>query len=419
MQDDVWGQRKSLLGLGASQKHQTLQVIYSLIDDHRKIAAGHWALSLVKSKDKEHAFILLEGKINDEFVIFKTDLFLRKDTDKALFGQPLQRGNVLDKLLEGSASSRGRAFVKVSQLLIKDYDDIILNREFQGWSIDTDQAEKLLKRLQTEGLKEYNYHSGGDSSILSASDSRSSRTNCIKWCEQILKEVLGKHLVGDAWRTVVMPSSRVQLIKQFAEKNRQQQLVSPVSATSASPLEPRAQHQESRARMSPIDPAKYCQPVDNRTASRSLVDPTFVVISRLCLVSIAQGKIPQTKHRKFFVVESVEQQYYIFRRIDLGNSLPMDVISKDFNPSNHLLMDIQSMRDEYTIDSVNVPFEKLAKLLAIIGDENQRRLSTSPTNTRTGIGLFNGRSSTKAFVASLVEYLQSINVNILPEGPTI
>jgi hypothetical protein len=431
MNGRIFDGTSSLAGSIWDSKEETLGAINSLLDEKRLVDSGQWALSLVKSKSKEHAFLLLEGKIKNEFIIFRTDLFLRKDTDKTLFGQKIKKGSVIDGLFECSASSNGRAFVKVIQLSIKDYDEIILNSAYQGWVIDTNQAEKLLKRLQAEGLKEYNYHSGGNSSGFSVSDSRSTRTSCITWCEAILKEELNIRL-GKEWLPVMIPSSRVQLAQKFSEKARQPQLTSARQPTVAFPIDPRAQRHESRARMSTQDQATYFQPVDARQPPRSIVDPSHIVIPDYYLVTIACGKIEQTKNHIFLILESIEQQYYTFRRIDLINSSAMDMIhahsagagvveggSQKHNTKS--LAEIQSMIDEYTMESASITAEHGAKLQAKIEEENQRRLNPTPITNGTGPGLFSKSRSTprQDFIASLKVYLSSIGADILPKNKTL
>jgi hypothetical protein len=413
-----WGNKSSL----------SLSAIQSLIDDKRFVTADQWTLSLVKSKKKEHAFLLLEGKLKDEFVIFRTDLFLRKDTDKKLFGQDLPKGSVLDSLFEFSASSKGHAFVKVSQLSVKSYDEILVDTEFQGWCLNAEQAEKLLKRLQSEGLKEFNYHGGGDSKVLSVSDSRSTRTNCIKWCEKILTEVLGITLMKNSWHPVIMPSSRVELIKKFTEANRQQQLASARSDSPVSSLDPRAQRQEARARMMMETQNRYFQPVDNTNAPNSLVDQSYKVRMGHLLVSFAKGKIAQTKDCAYLMVETVEQQYCTIRRIDLVKAVPMSKISAQ-QQQNSTIVEILSMADEYTIETVRISTDQGTMLLAIIEEEDRRRFNPMSVESNKGLRMFDKGLPNKDNTVSsaallnfsilLKDCLESIGVHILPKDFTL
>jgi hypothetical protein len=424
MQDIMLGGSFPLEGSIRNSSIEAIGAINSLLDEKRLVDAYQWALSLVKSTSKEHAFLLLEGKVKNEFTIFRTDLFLRKDTDKSLFGQKINKGSVIDRLFDSSASSKGRAFIKVAQLSAKDYDEIIINSEYQGWVIDPNQAEKLLKRLQTEGLKEYNYHSGGDSSGFSLSDSRSTRTNCIAWCETILKEELSIRL-GEIWIPVLMPSSRVKLAQKFSE-TPQQQLTSPKTSTAPSPIDPRVQRQQSRARMSAEQYAKYFQPIDTKQPPRSIVDPTYAIAPDSWLVTIASGKIQHTKNHVYLILESIEEQHYTFRRIDLMSSFHMELVNprpdgttfltaSSQQCDNMTLVEIQSMIDEYTIDSDAILPRDGATLRTKIEEESQRRVSTSATINRIGPRMFSKSSNTPRpdFIASLKGYLQSIGVGVL------
>nr|MDQ2995223.1 hypothetical protein [Pseudomonadota bacterium] len=53
-----------------------LETIQSFLSGQRLISQEEWALSLVKSKGKQHAFLVTEGRVQNKFIILRTDLFL-------------------------------------------------------------------------------------------------------------------------------------------------------------------------------------------------------------------------------------------------------------------------------------------------------------------------------------------------------
>jgi hypothetical protein len=414
-----------LSGIISANPQHALEVIDSLVDDKRKVATGHWTLSLVKSNVRQHAFLLLEGRLKGEFVIFRTDLFLRQDTDKIFFGQNIQKGSVLDRLFECSASSNGRAFINVRQLSTKDYDEIILNTVFQGWVIDGENAEKLLKRLQIEGQNEHNYHSGGNSSGYSLSDSRSTRTSCVTWCETILLEELGLKL-GRTWIPVKLPNSRVLLAQKMARETIQRQLGTAESQSVVSPVDCKSQRQDSRARLTAEERAKYFKPYDNyNNATRSLFNSGLIVSPEMSVVAMAKGKSDNVKNRRFLILETIEQGYYVFRRINLSIRSSLEIIlgsdadktevnSGSIEAVTKALLQMQGMVDEYTIETSGMLPADSAKLRSKLEQENLRRGSASPTGTSTRLRMFNPPEDIRIFTSSVVDFLQEIGVNLAP-----
>lgn len=170
--------------------------------------------------------------------------------------------------------------------------------------------------------------------------------------------------------------------------------------------------------------AIYFQRVENSNPPRSLIDPTQLVFPGCYIVAIARGKSEHTKNRLFLILESVEQQHFTFRRIDLVNAVPMEMLSGlsvwggvlksgIALEVDKIFVEMQTMQDEYTIDCEAISAADGAVLRSKVEQENLCRLSKSPTSTRAGLRMFSDRPATQAFFASLTQYLKSIDVNIL------
>lgn len=193
--------------------------VRSLINDAHLLSEQDWAVSLVWKRKTEHAFLIIEGKKDNEYTIFRSDMFLD------MRGQPFPEAeektakSAINVLWEASQqSSGGGGFIRLKELNIDELSRLADACEYQSWGLSLDDAEKLLKRLISEGNKIYSYHIIGDNLSGSMSTSHSKNHNCVSWCQEILKTELN-FLVGNDWAFVKKPS---EIVKQAILQNKKQ-----------------------------------------------------------------------------------------------------------------------------------------------------------------------------------------------------
>jgi hypothetical protein len=207
----------------------TLKHIRCLVDERRIINQYKWAVHLVKSKGKEHVFLIIEGKVKgqdgqDAFVLFRTDYLLKDDLQKSFAKIPFAKGKYIKKILEAPNVLRGQGFLKLEEMTLAAVVSMqrdLENSEYQGWDLSLEQAETLLEAILSESQKNYSYNIGGDNSSFSVSTSNLNTHNCVSWCEAVLKKI-NINIAKEAkfWHPVKIPSSRLALAKQLA-KNKQ------------------------------------------------------------------------------------------------------------------------------------------------------------------------------------------------------
>ncbi len=192
--------------------------VYSLINSAHIIAESTWAVSLVRKRGTEHAFLIVEGKKDDEYTIIRSDMFL--DMSGKPFEQPTNAASSMINYFWGVSqqSSTGKGFIRLKELNMNELEALAEASEYQSWGINIEEAEKLLRHLSEERGKQYSYHIAGDSSLFSVSTSNSNTHNCVSWCQEILKKSLGFN-VGNQWAIIKKPSEFVkQAILQAKEK---------------------------------------------------------------------------------------------------------------------------------------------------------------------------------------------------------
>lgn len=198
---------------------QVTQVILkALIDNSQIINETRWVLALIRKKHTEHAFLLVEGKREQERKIFRSDLFLASSNQTS--GACFDSASILDKLWSYSEiSGHGTAFIRLAELNCEEYDALVCvdNSEYQSWSITVDEAEKLFEHLIVEAEKpRIPYHIAGDHPSWASSASTLYYHNCASWCQDVIRKVFdGRIEVGSCWSDLIKRPSDV--IRQVQE----------------------------------------------------------------------------------------------------------------------------------------------------------------------------------------------------------
>jgi hypothetical protein len=182
--------------------------IESLISEGMTISESRWGISIVRKRGTEHAFLVVEGKKNSTYVMFRTDLFLVQNLSRInFFGN--SSDSVVNYFWDISEQLRGQAFIRLKELSIGELESLADASEYQSWGITLEQVDHLLKRLLIEAGKLYPYNITGNSSVGSSSTSQSNTHNCVSWCAQILKEVLAID-ISNSWALIQRPSAVVR-----------------------------------------------------------------------------------------------------------------------------------------------------------------------------------------------------------------
>lgn len=191
--------------------------VRGLINDAHLISEHDWAVSIVRRKGTQHAFLVIEGKKDNQYCIFRSDFFL--DLSNKPFAQDTnQITSAINYLWGSSQSIGGRGFIRIKEINVEELEAISKSSEFQSWGLKTAQAEILLKKLLEEANKPHTYHVAGNHSTWSSSTSRSNNQNCVGWCQDVLKDVLGLE-IGDFWGTIVQDPRRA--LRLIIEKEKQ------------------------------------------------------------------------------------------------------------------------------------------------------------------------------------------------------
>jgi hypothetical protein len=111
---------------GGTQVAQT--TMRALISDAYLINDAKWVLALVRAKESEHSFLLIEGVCNGVQTIFRSDLFLdasnRPSVVKAL--SSIDFTHAVDTVWGWSASTgHGAAFIRLAALEARAYDRLM------------------------------------------------------------------------------------------------------------------------------------------------------------------------------------------------------------------------------------------------------------------------------------------------------
>ena len=208
----------------------TETVMKSIISDHHMLSNTSWAVSLVRKRGTEHAYLIIEGKRSNDYIAFRTDLFLdSSQRDAVVQKMPKSMGNVIDQLWGFSESSSGTAFIKLKEINLTELEKSAQESEYQGWGISTEEVEKLLKRVIKEANKSsITYNKTGNHPSWSSSYSHSNYHNCVSWCEMILNEELNIDL-GTRWELIHRPSEIVRKAIEQGEIRKQERSISDVS----------------------------------------------------------------------------------------------------------------------------------------------------------------------------------------------
>ena len=165
----------------------------SLINHSIAISEKKACISLLRKKENEHGFLLIEYIDSHEYCIKRSDLFIDGSQPRYL-----SKGMALVELKDYTAK-------KVSQLM---KDGIC----FKAWSTDQATAKQLIKNIRDDLDKEIHYSLLGDSIVLSSSfwNSRKSQIdpyhNCLSWATEKLNEV-SLYLDGPWYKFVARISS--------------------------------------------------------------------------------------------------------------------------------------------------------------------------------------------------------------------
>lgn len=200
---------------GRTQVTQT--ILRGIISDKHIISESSWMLALVRKKGTEHSFLLIEGQLDGERKLFRSDLFLAADNRPRIVESlaSIDSTNVVEHLWGYSASSgHGTAFIRLIELNESEYD-ALLDRdtsEYQSWGIDKEEAEALLHYLIEEANKScIPYHIAGDHPSWISSASTMYYHNCVSWCQEVIENVFeGRLEVGDRWALIKRPSDVVR-----------------------------------------------------------------------------------------------------------------------------------------------------------------------------------------------------------------
>ncbi len=199
----MFGNRKSVQekSIQDSKTNRAKGVLDSLIDNTAIVSSKQWGISIVKSENNNHVFLVLEGVEDNKEVFFRFDFFLDLNTQKSISGAQIQRGSLLNSLLNWSASSGGRGFVCPKVITAETCYLMSQTCEFVRLGIDPDEAEKLLLRLRQDVDKKFTYHIAGDSPLYSSSYASVKTENCVSWAQSIINETLKKP-IGSKWAPI-------------------------------------------------------------------------------------------------------------------------------------------------------------------------------------------------------------------------
>ncbi|MFN7097219.1 MAG: hypothetical protein ACK4PR_06645, partial [Gammaproteobacteria bacterium] len=169
------------------------------------ITESIWLVYLLRKKNKEHAYLFVEGIFEEQKIFVKADLLIcpppRNDFSLAL---------LINKVFPA-------AFIRLERMegiRLENYLDP-QQSEYISWRISPKQAESVLSRLCSETNKLINYNKPGNSFLYASSYSCEEYDNCISWCLRILEEVIGEKN-KNKWQPVQYPSS---FIADSIEKN--------------------------------------------------------------------------------------------------------------------------------------------------------------------------------------------------------
>lgn len=192
-------------------------VIRSLLDG-RMLDSDTWTVSLVRRIGTEHAFLVIEGVLQDKKIMLRSDLFLNQNVSE-IKKIPLV-GTVFDRVLNFSKSVNSLAFISVKETTIEELTDLETYYHFQSWPLDLKLAQRLLEVLESWGNKTVTYHIAGNQSGYSVSTSTTKHHNCMSWCEQVLNDVNKDYFkLGTTWRAINIPSQRLIAIRDNNEES--------------------------------------------------------------------------------------------------------------------------------------------------------------------------------------------------------
>jgi hypothetical protein len=199
----------------------------SLLDKRFLVEETHWRISLVKRKDKEHAFLLLEGIANGVPVHLRSDLFMDLDSRAQVAANiPSAIGSAV-QVVSGHALEDciGRGFVRTKELTPQEFQQELGQCEYQSWPITVEQAQRVRECFEREARKpvgaySYSLVPGNDSSRFASRSSGIRVQNCLSWCRDILQETVGIR-VGSSWALAQYPSQVIRQTKIEQDKTLQ------------------------------------------------------------------------------------------------------------------------------------------------------------------------------------------------------
>ena len=210
---------------------QHVLAINSLLNNRILIDARNekpWRISLVKSLNKEHVFLLLEGIQDGKAVHLRADFFLDSDSkDKVRAKIPEKVALIINTLSNLNAEDYiGYGFVRTKNTTLTEYQKTLGESQYQSWPITQSQAEYLSKKLVSEarqpvGNYTYSVVPGNTPSRTASAGSGLNVDNCVSWSKDILKTV--DINIGSYWAIVECPS---EIIRQV-----QQETIQPVSSS--------------------------------------------------------------------------------------------------------------------------------------------------------------------------------------------
>ena len=194
-----------------SKTEAAKEVIRSLLDG-RMLDGDTWTVSLVRRIGTEHAFLVIEGVLQDKKIMLRSDLFLNQNSSE-IKKVPLV-GTVFDRLLGFSKSVNSIAYISVKETTVEELTDLETFYHFQSWPLNLKRAQRLLEVLESWGNKTLTYHIAGNQSGYSVSTSTTKHHNCMSWCEKVLNDVDAEYFkLGTSWRAINIPSKRIESIR--------------------------------------------------------------------------------------------------------------------------------------------------------------------------------------------------------------
>jgi hypothetical protein len=160
------------------------------------LMSNNWVVSLAyKSKDSEHAFLILEGIENKKRAIYRAEVFLDLKRENKKYNVPFY-----------GPLGFGYAYVQIKPMTRHDAEELAKQCLFRSEAISKKQANNILELIRKDADEtELKYNNPGNSKLYAIALGKTEYGNCLTFAEKWLKGSKVKFVDETNWTTTLSP----------------------------------------------------------------------------------------------------------------------------------------------------------------------------------------------------------------------